>query len=83
MKLARPDLLQKTFAVVVNFPFDVAFGNAFIHELKVFDVNLSYVEWVRVREELPFLCPLRQKEGHGVICKMKRKLRRRKKGKPL
>ena len=58
MKSARLDLLQRTFAVIVNFPFDVAFGNAFIHERKVFEANLSCLEWVYVREILPLLLPI-------------------------
>ena len=58
MKSARLDLLQKTFAVVVNFPFDIAFGNAFIRELKIFEANLSCLEWAHVREDIPLLCPL-------------------------
>ena len=56
MQTARLDLFQKTFAVITNLPFDIAFGNAFIHELKIFEANLSCLEWVHVREELPLLC---------------------------
>ena len=56
MKSARLDLLQRTFAIIVNFPFDIAFGNAFIHERQVFEANLSCLEWVHVREKLPLLC---------------------------
>ena len=65
MSRARLDLMQKHFAVVVNFPFDIAFGNAFIRELKVFEANLSCLEWVHVREELPLLCPF-MTAVHGI-----------------
>ena len=59
LKSARLNLSQETFDVIENFPFDVAFGNQFIRELKVFEANLSCLEWVHVREELPLLCPIR------------------------
>ncbi|CAF9908899.1 hypothetical protein IMSHALPRED_007532 [Imshaugia aleurites] len=69
MSRARLDLMQKHFAVVVNFPFDIAFGNAFIRELKVFEANLSCLEWVHVREELPLLCPFMTAVHAGENCK--------------
>lgn len=65
MDRARLDLMQQHFAVIVNFPFDIAFGNAFIRELKVFEANLSCLEWVHVREELPLLCPF-MTAIHGI-----------------
>ena len=53
----RVNLFQKDFVVIANFPFDIAFGNALIHELKLFGTNLSSLEWVHMRTELPLLCP--------------------------
>lgn len=58
LKSARLNLSQKSFAVIENFPFDIAFGNQFIQELKIFEANLSCLEWVHVQERLPLLCPL-------------------------
>ncbi len=65
LKSGKLDLLQKPFAVIENFPFDLAFGNQFIRELKVFEANLSCLEWVHVREGLPLLCPIISNE-HGI-----------------
>lgn len=79
MKSARLDLLQKTFAVIVNFPLNIAFGNAFIRELKIFEANLSCLEWVHVREDLPLLCPLIGKQ-HGIFCTIKCAIKREKYG---
>ena len=74
MNSARLNLMQKPFAVHINFPFDIAFGNPFIHELKVFEANLSCLEWVHVREEFPLLCPLNTAQdgtSHGINYKIR------------
>jgi len=55
--------------IIDGHPFDLSVGNTFVKRYKVFDENVSDIEWTHVDEDTLFLCPTfsYSKGGKGIL----------------